>query len=145
MRRTTIVSLVLGLFLIAVPVASAHSGTSGAKQGNTAGYAMVLQIDQLKTKTGQLKFTITPEGFTFKKVPYRGSKNVQGQGHAHIYALEQGKRRSTYIGWTGSGPTSWTDKGMLKKGKTYRVFAVFSSNDHTEARRVQSNWKLVKF
>lgn len=145
MRRSMFVSFALGLFLIAIPAASAHSGAHGAKQGDTTGYAMVLQIDQLKTSTGQLKFTITPEGFTFKKVPYRGSKNRQGQGHAHIYALEQGKRRASYIGWTGSGPTSWTDKKMLKKGKTYRVFAVFSANDHTEDRTIKSNWKLVKF
>jgi hypothetical protein len=145
MRSTKLVALVFGLLLLAVPTAAAHSGAHGAKQGNTAGYAMTLKIDQLKPQTGQLRFTITPEGFTFKKVPYRGSRNVQGQGHAHLYAIAEGKRRGTYIGWTGSGPTSWTDKKMLKKGTTYRIFAVFSSNDHTEDRKIQSNWVKVAF
>jgi len=108
--------------------------------------AIILTIDQQKPKTGQLKFTIEPEGFAYKKVPYAGSKNVAGQGHAHIYAKAAGAKRATYIGWTGTGLTSWTDKGTpLKSGTTYRVYAVFSSNDHTEDRQIMSNWVLVKF
>jgi hypothetical protein len=90
-------------------------------------------------------FTIEPEGFVYKKVPYAGSKNVSGQGHAHIYAKADGAKKAKYIGWTGSGLTSWTDKKMLKAGTTYRVFAVFSENDHTEEKKIMSNWVLVDF
>ncbi|MFM9124317.1 MAG: hypothetical protein ACKOSO_03950 [Actinomycetota bacterium] len=107
--------------------------------------AIILTIDNLKPATGQLKFTIEPEGFVFKKVPYKGSKNVAGQGHAHIYAIAEGTKKRVYIGWTGSGATSMTDKGMLKVGTTYRVFAIFSENDHTEDRSIMSNWVKVAF
>ena len=131
--------LIIAAFVLAAlaPAASAQS-VGDAK-------AIILTIDQLKPKTGQLEFTIEPEGFSFKKVPYKGSKNAAGQGHAHIYAKADGAKRAKYIGWTGSGTTSWTDKNMLKAGTTYRVFAVYSENDHTEDRAVMSNWVLVDY
>ena len=92
-----------------------------------------------------MKFTIAPEGFVYKKVPYAGGKNVSGTGHAHIYAKADGAKKAKYIGWTGSGVTSWTDKKMLKTGTTYRVYAVFSENDHAEDRKIKSNWIRVDF
>ena len=146
MRRTIpFLIALLGLAALA-PAALAHSGgQAAAKQEVGDAKAIILTIDDERPKTGQLEFTIEPEGFAFKKVPYKGSKNVAGQGHAHIYAKADGARKAKYIGWTGSGTTSWTDKGMLKVGTTYRVFAVFSENDHTEDRKIMSNWVLVAF
>jgi hypothetical protein len=140
MRRTPIALLALAGFAIAAPAALADS-----RQGTADAKAIILTIDNLKPSTGQLEFTIEPEGFVFKKVPYKGSKNGAGQGHAHIYAKAEGAKKAKYIGWTGSGTTSWTDKGMLKVGTTYRVFAVFSENDHTEDTTVRSNWVKVAF
>jgi hypothetical protein len=92
-----------------------------AKQAVGDAKALILTVDQLRPATGRLQFTIQPEGFAFKKVPYAGGKNVKGQGHAHVYAKADGARKAKYIGWTGSGTTSWTDKKMLKRGTTYRV------------------------
>jgi hypothetical protein len=146
MRTTTIALLALAGLAVAVPAASAHGGsTVNAKQAVGDAKALILTVDQLRPATGRLQFTIQPEGFTFKKVPYAGGKNAKGQGHAHIYAKADGARKAKYIGWTGSGTTSWTDKKMLKPGTTYRVFAVFSANNHTEDRKVMSNWVLVDF
>ena len=56
-----------------------------------------------------------------------------------------GAKKAKYIGWTGSGVTSWTIKKMLKTGTTYRVYAVFSENDHTENSKIKSNWVRVNF
>lgn len=146
MRRTVIAILALAGLTVAAPAAFGHAGShAGDRQSTTDAKAIILTIDDLKPATGQLEFTIEPEGFVFKKVPYKGSKNVAGQGHAHIYAKAEGAKRAKYIGWTGSGATSWTDKGMLKVGTTYRVFAVFSENDHTEDRAIKSNWIKVAF
>jgi hypothetical protein len=139
MRRFTIALLACAGLAIAAPAAFAD-----ARQGTGDAKAIILTIDNLKPSTGQLEFTIVPEGFVFKKVPYKGSKNVPGQGHAHIYAKAEGAKKGEYIGWTGSGATSWTDKGKLKVGTTYRVWAVFSENDHTEAK-IRSNWVKVAF
>jgi len=140
MRRSITAILALAGLVVAAPAALADS-----RQQVGDAKAIILEIDQLKPATGQLQFTIEPEGFAFKKVPYKGSKNVKGQGHAHIYAKADGAKKAKYIGWTGSGATSWTDKKMLKAGTTYRVFAVFSENDHTEDRKIMSNWVLVDF
>lgn len=140
MRRSITAILALAGLVVAAPTALADS-----RQQVGDAKAIILEIDQLKPATGQLQFTIEPEGFAFKKVPYKGSKNVKGQGHAHIYAKADGAKKAKYIGWTGSGATSWTDKKMLKPGTTYRVFAVFSANDHTEDRKIMSNWVLVDF
>lgn len=137
MRRITLLILALTGLAVGAPLATAQ-GVGDAK-------AIILTIDKTKPSTGQLMFTIEPEGFAFKKVPYGGSKNKSGQGHAHIYAKADGAKKAKYIGWTGSGTTSWTDKKMLKPGTTYRVFAVFSENDHTEERKIMSNWVLVDF
>ncbi len=137
MRRITLLILALAGLAIGAPLATAQE-VGDAK-------AIILTIDKTKPSTGQLMFTIEPEGFSFKKVPYDGSKNKSGQGHAHIYAKADGAKKAKYIGWTGSGTTSWTDKKMLKPGTTYRVFAVFSENDHTEDRKIMSNWVLVDF
>lgn len=142
MRRTVIAVLALAGLTVAAPAALAGPD---ARQEVGDAKAIILTIDDLKPATGQLEFTIETEGFAFKKVPYKGSKNVDGQGHAHIYAKAEGAKKAKYIGWTGSGATSWTDKGMLKVGTTYRVFAVFSENDHTEDRQIMSNWVKVKF
>ena len=140
MRRSITAILALAGLVVAAPAAFADE-----RQQVGDAKAIILEIDQLKPATGQLQFTIEPEGFAFKKVPYKGSKNMKGQGHAHIYAKADGAKKAKYIGWTGSGATSWTDKKMLKAGTTYRVFAVFSENDHTEDRKIMSNWVLVDF
>jgi hypothetical protein len=146
MRRSLIALLALMGLIVAAPAAFAHSGShSDSRQEVGDAKAIILTIDDLKPSTGQLKFTIEPEGFSFKKVPYKGSKNVAGQGHAHIYAKAEGAKKAKYIGWTGTGLTSMTDKGMLEVGTTYRVFAVFSENDHTEDRTIMSNWVKVAF
>jgi hypothetical protein len=142
MRRTAIALLALAGLTVAAPAALAGPD---ARQEVGDAQAINLTVNYLKASTGRLEFTIQPEGFEFKKVPYKGSKNVAGQGHAHIYAIAAGTKKRVYIGWTGSGATSWTDKGMLKVGTTYRVFAVFSENDHTEDRQIMSNWVKVKF
>ncbi len=140
MRRSIIAILALAGLVVAAPTALADSHQQVGKAK-----AIILEIDQLRPATGRLQFTIETEGFSFKKVPYKGSKSVKGQGHAHIYAKAAGAKKAKYIGWTGSGATSWTDKGMLKAGTTYRVFAIFSENDHTERRKIMSNWVLVDF
>ncbi|MCX6392620.1 MAG: hypothetical protein NTX95_09025 [Actinobacteria bacterium] len=137
MRRITLLILALAGLAIGAPLATAQE-VGDAK-------AIILTIDKTKPSTGQLQFTIEPEGFVYKKVPYAGGKNASGQGHAHIYAKADGAKKAKYIGWTGSGLTSWTDKKMLKAGTTYRVFAVFSENDHAEEWKVKSNWVLVDF
>jgi len=139
MRRSLFALLALAGLAVAAPAALADDYTAGDAK------AITLTIDSLKPSTGQLKFTIETEGFTFKKVPYKGSKNVAGQGHAHIYAIAEGTKKRVYIGWTGSGTTSMTDKKMLKKGTTYRVFAIYSENDHTEDTSIMSNWIKVPF
>ncbi len=137
MRRIILLVLAFAGLAVGAPLATAQQ-VGDAK-------AIILTIDKTKPSTGQLKFTIQPEGFVYKKVPYAGGKNVSGQGHAHIYAKADGAKKAKYIGWTGSGLTSWTDKKMLKAGTTYRVFAVFSQNDHTERKKIMSNWVLVDF
>lgn len=145
MRRLTTTALALAGLAVAAPAALADdcSRADGRQIGSAK--AIILSIDELQPKTGRLEFTIEPEGFAFTKVPYKGSKSVAGQGHAHIYAKAEGAKRAKYIGWTGSGATSWTDKGMLEAGTTYRVFAVFSENDHTEDRKIMSNWIKIDF
>ncbi len=142
MRLRSCAGLALAGLAIAAPVAAADSAS---RQTVGDAKAIILTVDKLKPSTGQLEFTIEPEGFSFKKVPYGGSKSVKGQGHAHVYAKADGAKKAKYIGWTGTGTTSWTDKKMLKAGTTYRVFAVFSENDHTEDKKVKSNWVLVDF
>ena len=137
MRRIILLVLAFAGLAVGAPLATAQQ-VGDAK-------AIILTIDKTKPATGQLMFTIQPEGFVYKKVPYAGGKNVSGQGHAHIYAKADGAKKAKYIGWTGSGLTSWTDKKMLKAGMTYRVFAVFSENDHTENRKIKSNWVRVNF
>lgn len=137
MRRITLLVLALAALAVGAPLATAQE-VGDAK-------AIILTIDKTKPATGQLMFTIEPEGFAYKKVPYAGGPNKAGQGHAHIYAKADGAKKAKYIGWTGSGLTSWTDKKMLKAGTTYRVFAVFSENDHTEDKKIMSNWILVDF
>lgn len=139
MRRSLFALLALAGLAVAAPAALADERQVGDAK------AIILTIDDLKPSTGQLEFTIETEGFAFKKVPYKGSKNVAGQGHAHIYAIAEGTKKRVYIGWTGSGATSMTDKGMLKVGTTYRVFAIYSENDHTEDRSIMSNWIKVAF
>lgn len=143
MRRLHVALLATACLAIAAPAAAADAPSARQSVGDAK--AIILTIDKLRPSTGQLEFTIEPEGFAFKKVPYGGAKSVKGQGHAHLYAKADGARKATYIGWTGSGATSWSDRKKLKPGTTYRVFAVFSENDHTEDRRIQSNWVLVDF
>ena len=137
MHIKTILALSLAGLAVGAPLATAQAMSDAE--------AIILTIDKTKPSTGQLMFTIEPEGFVYKKVPYGGGKNVSGTGHAHIYAKADGAKKAKYIGWTGSGLTSWTDKKMLKAGMTYRVFAVFSENDHTENRKIKSNWVRVNF
>ncbi len=137
MQIKTIFALAFAGLAVGAPLATAQSGDDAM--------AMILTIDKTKPSTGQMMFTIEPKGFVYKKVPYAGSKNVSGTGHAHIYAKADGAKSAKYIGWTGSGLTSWTDKKMLKAGTTYRVFAVFSENDHSENRKIKSNWVRVDF
>jgi hypothetical protein len=147
MRRLALIPLALAGLAATAPAALADDCSQAANQRQETGdaKAIILTIDSLKTATGQLKFTIEPEGFSYKKVPYKGSKNVAGQGHVHIYAKADGAKKAKYIGWTGTGTTSMTDKNMLTKGTTYRVFAVFSENDHTEDTAIRSNWVKVAF
>lgn len=135
MQIKTILALAFAGLAVGAPLATAQADPK----------AIILTIDKTKPSTGQLKFTIAPEGFVYKKVPYAGGKNVSGTGHAHIYAKADGAKKAKYIGWTGSGVTSWTDKKMLKTGTTYRVYAVFSENDHAEDRKIMSNWIRVNF
>ena len=137
MQIKTILALAFAGLAVGAPLATA--------QGMTDAKAIILTIDKTKPSTGQLMFTIEPEGFVYKKVPYAGGKNVAGTGHAHIYAKADGAKTAKYIGWTGSGLTSWTDKKMLKAGTTYLVYAVFSENDHSENRKIKSNWIRVDF
>lgn len=138
MRKFTITLLAAAALVISVPPAFGAVGST-----NTDGYGLELTINKVKASSGQINFTVVPEGFDFKKVPYAGAANKQGVGHAHIYAKLDGAKKATYIGWTGKGLTDWTDKGMLKTGKTYRVFAVYSDSDHGEDRNVMSNWIKV--
>lgn len=145
MRRALLAALVLAGLAAVAPAAGAHAKAASTKQVTSDAKAIILTVDKLKPATGQLKFTIEPEGFVFKKVAYGGAKNVAGQGHAHVYAKAKGAAKAKYIGWTGSGTTSWTDKNMLKAGTSYQVYAVFSANNHTESKKVQSNWVLVDF
>ena len=133
MRLRTIVALSLAGLAVSAPLASAQEPSK----------AITMTIDKTKPATGQLTFTTVPTGFTYKKVPYAGSANVSGQGHAHMYCKADGQKKAKYVGWTGSGMTSTTDKKMLKAGTTYRCFAVFSENDHTEETTVRSNWVKV--
>ena len=137
MRIKTILVLAFAGLVVGAPLAAA--------QGMNDAEAIILTIDKTKPSTGQLMFTIEPEGFVYQKVPFGGGKNVSGNGHAHIYAKADGAKKAKYIGWTGSGLTSWTDKKMLKAGTTYRIYAVFSENDHTENRKIKSNWVLVNY
>ncbi len=130
--------------LVAVPAtgAAAHDGDHGTG-ASRADYGLVLEIDRVRAATGQVKFTVTPEGFTYVKVPYDGAPNVAGQGHAHLYATNMRNGKTFYIGWTGNGLTDWSDPRALKKGRTYRIFAIFSENDHTEVPSIMSNGVLV--
>ncbi|MBJ7248762.1 MAG: hypothetical protein JHC83_05950, partial [Thermoleophilia bacterium] len=117
MQIKTILALAFAGLAVGAPLATAQDADDAK--------AIILTIDKTKPSSGQLMFTIEPEGFVYKKVPYAGGKNVAGTGHAHIYAKADGAKKAKYIGWTGSGVTSWTDKKMLKAGTTYRVYAVF--------------------
>lgn len=145
MKRYLIVAAGLVASVLAVPVASAADDHGSAHEHARDAMAIVLKIDKQRPSTGQVTFTIKPEGFTFTQVSDEGSPNVEGEGHAHIYAREVGTKKDRYIGWTGLGVTSTTDQGRLKAGKKYRIFAVFSSNDHTENWKVRSNTVLIKF
>ena len=61
--------------------------------------AIILTIDKTKTSSGQLMFTIEPEGFVYKKVPYAGGKNVSGTGqHTSTPKRTVPRRPSTSAG-----------------------------------------------
>jgi hypothetical protein len=135
MKRALTLAIACAMLLVAVPAASAKA---------TDGYGIKLTVDSVDAAKGTITFSFTPEGFSFKKVPYAGGKDQPGQGHVHIYALADGAKKAKYIGWSATGTKNQTtDKGMLKAGKSYRVFARFSFNDHRERKRIMSNWVRV--
>ncbi|MFM9050585.1 MAG: hypothetical protein ACKOMX_11190 [Actinomycetota bacterium] len=144
MRLIVKLSVPIALALLAAPSGAAiaaehqHGSTSGKSD-----YSLSLRIDRVKAATGQVKFTVTPKGFTYVKVPDDGAPNVAGQGHAHIYVKDTATGKVRYIGWTGSGLTDWSDQDRLAAGKTYRVYAVFSENDHTERPGIRSRAVVV--
>ena len=142
MKRCSVLAVILVASVLAAPVANA-SGNHNTRPDLVR--SIVLKIDKQRASTGQVTFTIKPKGFTFVQVSDEGSPNVEGEGHAHVYAREVGTKKDRYIGWTGSGMTSTTDRGRLKAGKSYQIFAVFSSNDHTEDWKVRSNTVVVSF
>jgi hypothetical protein len=142
MKRCSALAVILVASVLAAPVANA-SGNHNTRPDLVR--SIVLTIDKQRPSTGEVTFTIKPKGFTFVQVSDEGSPNVEGEGHAHVYAREVGTKKDRYIGWTGSGMTSTTDRGRLKAGKSYQIFAVFSSNDHTENWKVRSNTVVVSF
>jgi hypothetical protein len=142
MKRCSALAVILVASVLAAPVANA-SGNHNTRPDLVR--SIVLTIDKQRPSTGEVTFTIKPKGFTFVQVSDEGSPNVVGEGHAHVYAREVGTKKDRYIGWTGSGMTSTTDRGRLKAGKSYQIFAVFSSNDHTENWKVRSNTVVVSF
>ena len=125
--------------LVAVPATSANAAECHDSTGATrSGYGLEFAVDKVRASTGQVKFTVTPKGFTYVKVSDDGSPNVKGEGHAHVYAKNVATDKVSYIGWTGNGLTDWSDAGRLKKGATYRIYAIFSENDHTEVAKIRS-------
>jgi hypothetical protein len=142
MKRCSALAVILVASVLAAPVANA-SGNHNTRPDLVR--SIVLTIDKQRPSTGEVTFTIKPKGFKFVQVSDEGSPNVEGEGHAHVYAREVGTKKDRYIGWTGSGMTSTTDRGRLKAGKSYQIFAVFSSNDHTENWKVRSNTVVVSF
>ena len=142
MKRCSALAVILVASVLAAPVANA-SGNHNTRPDLVR--SIVLTIDKQRLSTGEVTFTIKPKGFKFVQVSDEGSPNVEGEGHAHVYAREVGTKKDRYIGWTGSGMTSTTDRGRLKAGKSYQIFAVFSSNDHTENWKVRSNTVVVSF
>jgi hypothetical protein len=142
MKRCSALAVILVASVLAAPVANA-SGNHNTRPDLVR--SIVLTIDKQRPSTGEVTFTIKPKGFTFVQVSDEGSPNVVGEGHAHVYAREVGTKKDRYIGWTGSGMTSTTDRGRLKAGKSYQICAVFSSNDHTENWKVRSNTVVVSF
>ena len=142
MKRCSALAVILVASVLAAPVANA-SGNHNTRPDLVR--SIVLTIDKQRPSTGEVTFTIKPKGFTFVQVSDEGSPNGEGEGHAHVYAREVGTKKDRYIGWTGSGMTSTTDRGRLKAGKSYQIFAVFSSNDHTENWKVRSNTVVVSF
>lgn len=135
MKRALTLALAFAMLAIAVPAASAKA---------TDGYGIDLKVDSVDAAKGQITFSFTPKGFKYKKVPYAGGKDKPGQGHVHIYALADGAKKAKYIGWSATGTKNQTtDENMLKAGRSYRVYAVFSFNDHRERKRIMSNWVRV--
>ena len=145
MKRCSVLAVILVASVLAAPVAHASGDHGSGHDQPRDSMAIVLKIDKQRASTGEVTFTIKPKGFTFVQVSDEGSPNVEGEGHAHVYAREVGTKKDRYIGWTGSGITSTTDRGRLKAGKSYQIFAVFSSNDHTEDWKVRSNTVVVSF
>lgn len=123
-------------------VATAAEHQHGNGDGKS-GYSLSLRIERVKSAAGQVKFTVTPEGFTYVKVPDDGAPNVVGEGHAHIYAKDAATGKVRYIGWTGNGLTDWSDPDRLVAGKTYRIYAIFSESDHTERSSIRSRAVVV--
>ena len=125
--------------LVAVPATAANAADCPDSTSATrSGYGLGFAIDKVKPGTGQVKFTVTPKGFTYVKVSDDGAPNVKGEGHAHVYAKDVATGKVRYIGWTGNGLTDWSDPGRLKVGTTYRIYAIFSENDHTEVPKIRS-------
>lgn len=125
--------------LVAVPATAANAADCHDSTGAPrSGYGLGFAIDKVKPGTGQVMFTVTPKGFTYVKVSDEGEPNVKGEGHAHVYAKDVATGKVRYIGWTGNGLTDWSDPGRLKVGVTYRIYAVFSENDHTEVPTIRS-------
>lgn len=125
--------------LVAVPATAANAADCRDSTGAPrSGYGLGFAIDKVKASTGQVKFTVTPKGFTYVKVSDEGEPNVKGEGHAHVYAKDTATGKVRYIGWTGNGLTDWSDPGRLKAGATYRIYAIFSENDHTEIPKIRS-------
>ncbi|MBM3689599.1 MAG: hypothetical protein FJW80_08110 [Actinobacteria bacterium] len=132
-----VVPVLIASLALPTTVAIASDGHH-ASSSERADYSLSLKVDRVKASTGQVKFTVTPKGFTYVKVSDAGAPNVAGEGHAHIYAKDTDTGKVRYIGWTGNGLTDWSDPGRLKPGKTYRIYAIFSENDHTEQPRIRS-------
>ena len=138
----TCVTIALTALALSSGVATAAEHQHGNGDGKS-GYSLSLRIDRVKASTGQVKFTVTPKGFTYVKVPDDGAPNVVGEGHAHIYAKDTATGKVRYIGWTGNGLTDWSDPDRLVAGKTYRIYAIFSENPHTERSSIRSRAVVV--
>lgn len=139
MRRLSLffVSAILTATALHTGVALASESHHGSRS-ERSDYSLSLRIDRVKASTGQVKFTVTPKGFTYIKVPDDGAPNATGEGHAHLYAKDISTGKVRYIGWTGNSLTDWSDDGRLVAGKTYRIYAIFSENDHTERPGIRS-------